>query len=62
MNRAVKALKATYETPLFPVLDQTRSTLGARMDARLRHLKGKLLRNIEEALAAGKTPASSVVA
>lgn len=46
MNRAVKALKATYETGLFPALNQTRSTLGTQTDARLRHLKGNLLRQI----------------
>lgn len=46
MHRAVSALKRTYETPLFPLLDQTRSTLGARTDTRLQHRKGNLLRTL----------------
>lgn len=38
MNRAVKALKYTFETPLFPVLDKLRSDLGRDEDARLIHM------------------------
>jgi hypothetical protein len=57
MHRAVSALKRTYETPLFPLLDQTRSALGARTDARLQHRKGHLLR----ALLGGPAPVGSAV-
>ena len=39
MNRAVSALKRTYETPVFPELDAARSALGAKIDAKLGHLK-----------------------
>lgn len=39
MNRAVTALKRTYETPVFPQLDAARSLLGARTEAKLAHMK-----------------------
>ena len=39
MNRAVSALKRTYETAVFPELDAARSALGAKVDAKLGHLK-----------------------
>ena len=39
MNRAVSALKRTYEMSVFPQLDAARSMLGARTDAKLAHMK-----------------------
>ena len=41
MNRAVEALKRTYETSVFPQLDAARSMLGARTDAKLAHMKAR---------------------
>ena len=38
-NRAITALKATFQTPLYPLLDQVRSALGAKIDLELAHLK-----------------------
>lgn len=38
-NRAISALKATFQTPLYPLLDQVRSALGAKIDLELAHLK-----------------------
>ena len=38
-NKAIAALKATFQTPVYPLLDQVRSALGAKIDAELAHLK-----------------------
>ena len=38
-NKAITALKATFQTPLYPLLDQVRSALGAKIDLELAHLK-----------------------
>ena len=38
-NKAITALKATFQTPLYPLLDQVRSALGAKFDLELAHLK-----------------------
>jgi len=46
MRRAVKALKGTYETPVFPILDRVRSGLGAKVDAELAHVKGRIMQEI----------------
>ncbi|KAA6422051.1 MAG: hypothetical protein FRX49_08069, partial [Trebouxia sp. A1-2] len=46
-NRAITALKATFQTPLYPLLDQVRSALGAKIDLELAHLKGRIMDNIE---------------
>lgn len=46
-NRAISALKATFQTPLYPLLDQVRSALGAKIDLELAHLKGRIMDNIE---------------
>lgn len=46
MRRAVQALKATYEAPLFPELDAVRCQLGQRFDGRLAHVKGRIMEGI----------------
>ncbi|KAL0039762.1 hypothetical protein WJX77_007166 [Trebouxia sp. C0004] len=46
-NRAITALKATFQTPVYPMLDQVRSALGAKIDLELAHLKGRIMDNIE---------------
>ncbi len=46
MRRAVQGLKTTYETPVFPILDKVRSGLGAKVDAELAHVKGKMMQEI----------------
>ncbi|KAL0045339.1 hypothetical protein WJX82_004255 [Trebouxia sp. C0006] len=46
-NRAITALKATFQTPVYPLLDQVRSALGAKIDLELAHLKGRIMDNIE---------------
>lgn len=38
-NKAIAALKATFQTPVYPLLDQVRSALGAKIDVELAHLK-----------------------
>ena len=38
-NKAIAALKATFQTPVYPLLDQVRSDLGAKIDEELAHLK-----------------------
>ena len=38
-NKAIAALKATFQTPVYPLLDQVRSALGAKIDKELAHLK-----------------------
>ena len=38
-NKAIAALKATFQTPVYPLLDQVRSALGAKIDQELAHLK-----------------------
>lgn len=38
-NKAIAALKATFQTPVYPLLDQVRSALGAKIDEELAHLK-----------------------
>lgn len=38
-NKAIAALKATFQTPVYPLLDQVRSGLGAKIDHELAHLK-----------------------
>lgn len=38
-NKAIAALKATFQTPVYPLLDQVRSDLGAKIDDELAHLK-----------------------
>ncbi len=48
MNRAVQALKTTYEASVFDCLDKSRSLLGRRMDGRFSHLKGKIMSDIVE--------------
>lgn len=61
-NRAVKALKKTYETDTFEVLNTIRSTLGQRMDDKYIHLKGKIMTDIEEKHAAAQQAAVAAVA
>ncbi|KAL0021755.1 hypothetical protein WJX79_004279 [Trebouxia sp. C0005] len=46
-NRAITALKGTFQTPLYPLLDKVRSALGAKIDLELAHLKGRIMDNIE---------------
>jgi tryptophan 2,3-dioxygenase len=46
MRRAVQGLKSTYETPVFPILDRVRSGLGAKVDAELAHVKGRMMQEI----------------
>ena len=43
MKRAVSALKAGYETPVFGLLDRCRVALGARIDAEVADRKGRLM-------------------
>ena len=43
MKRAVSALKAGYEAPVFGLLDRCRVALGARIDAEVAHRKGLLM-------------------
>lgn len=57
MRRAVQALKAGYETPVFPLLDACRVALGARLDAELAHRKGRIMQQILDRAAAGQTGA-----
>ena len=38
-NKAIAALKATFQTPVYPLLDQVRSALGTKIDQELAHLK-----------------------
>ena len=47
MKKSVAALKKTYEKQLFPLLDITRSTLGAKLDAELVQFKGRIMDDIE---------------
>lgn len=42
-----RAWQATYETGVFPTLDSIRSLLGTKIDDRLAHLKGRIMRDIE---------------
>lgn len=46
MKRAVQSLKTTYETPVFPILDKVRSTLGEIMDQELVQYKGRMMEDI----------------
>lgn len=46
MKRAVAALKAGYEVPVFPLLDTCRVALGARIDAEVAHNKGRMMDEI----------------
>ena len=47
MKKSVAALKKTYEKQLFPLLDITRATLGAKLDAELIQFKGRIMDAIE---------------
>lgn len=47
MKKSVAALKKTYEKQLFPLLDITRATLGAKLDAELIQFKGRIMDGIE---------------
>ena len=38
-NKATAALKATYQTPVYPLLDAVRCELGSKIDKELAHLK-----------------------
>ena len=38
-NKATAALKATYQTPVYPLLDAVRCELGSKIDIELAHLK-----------------------
>lgn len=57
MRRAVQALKSTYETPVFPILDRVRSGLGVQVDAELSHIKGRMMQDIIDQYL--KTPSPS---
>ena len=46
MNRSVAALKATFETNCFPMLDKIRAKLGAEIDLELSHNKGLIMDKI----------------
>ncbi len=59
MRRAVQALKAGYETPVFPLLDACRVALGARLDAEFAHRKGRIMQGILARAAAGQAGAAS---
>lgn len=58
MRRAVQALKAGYETPVFPLLDRCRVALGARLDAELADRKGRIMQGILAKVAAGQAGAA----
>jgi len=47
MQKMVPALKKTYETPLFPILDAVRTQLGQLVDKELEHKKGDIMKAIE---------------
>ncbi len=48
MNRSVEALKATFSTSAFPMLDEIRADLGAITDAEFAHKKGNIMNQIVE--------------
>ncbi len=48
MNRSVEALKATFSTPAFPMLDEIRADLGTITDAEFAHKKGNIMNQIVE--------------
>jgi len=50
MKRAVQALKASFQMPIFPILDRVRSSLGKEVDARLVHLQGRIMNRIDESI------------
>jgi hypothetical protein len=50
MKRAVQALKASFQIPIFPTLDRVRSNLGKEVDARLAHLQGRIMKRIDESI------------
>ncbi|EFN57798.1 hypothetical protein CHLNCDRAFT_143159 [Chlorella variabilis] len=54
MKRAVAALKAGYEAPVFPLLDRCRVALGARIDAEVAHNKGRMMDGILAKYQAGQ--------
>ncbi|KAL3134108.1 hypothetical protein ABBQ32_008530 [Trebouxia sp. C0010 RCD-2024] len=58
-NKAIAALKATFQTPVYPLLDQVRSDLGAKIDEELAHLKGRIMDNIEDNIEAKKARSQS---
>ncbi|KAL4425507.1 hypothetical protein ABPG75_009523 [Micractinium tetrahymenae] len=62
MRRAVQALKAGYETLVFPQLDRCRVALGARLDAELADRKGRIMHDILARVAAGQAAAGGPVA
>ncbi len=48
MNRSVKALKNTFESVCFPVLDKIRADLGVKIDAELASNHAKIMNKILE--------------
>jgi len=59
MNRSVAALKATFETNCFPVLDKIRAKLGAEIDAELSHNKGLIMDKIAKRHSLSSSSSSS---
>ena len=47
MKKSVQALRSTYEVGVFGPLDATRAALGDKIDARLAHVKGRIMDRIE---------------
>jgi tryptophan 2,3-dioxygenase len=56
----VKALKITYENPIFLVLDRVKHALGVKMDAQNAALKGRVMDKIVRAYVVGQEPSWQV--
>jgi tryptophan 2,3-dioxygenase len=56
----VKALKVTYENPVFLVLDRVKHALGVKMDSQNEALKGRVMDKIVRAYVVGKEPSWQV--
>lgn len=46
MNKSVQALRSTYESACFPILDKVRCELGEVFNDRYKHRKGRIMQNI----------------
>ena len=56
----VRALKVTYENPVFLVLDRVKHALGVKMDSQNEALKGRVMDRIVKAYVVGKEPSWQV--
>lgn len=61
MNRSVAALRASFETNCFPMLDRIRAKLGTEIDLELSHNKGLIMDKIarKHSLSTSQTSSSS---